>query len=95
MNLEAWKEEESQGGLEKGQPGHTDKPLKQLICSLPDLECCGSPGMIENGDFILASTSGKLVAYYSCYHGFQLTGAAAIVCEGAQWRDQPPQCERK
>lgn len=95
VNLEAWKEEESQGGLEKGHPGHTDKPVKHLICSLPDLNSCGSPGMIENGDFILASTSGKLVAYYSCYHGFQLTGAAAIVCEGAQWRDQPPQCERK
>uniref|UniRef100_H3CJC3 Sushi domain-containing protein n=1 Tax=Tetraodon nigroviridis TaxID=99883 RepID=H3CJC3_TETNG len=58
-----------------------------------DLKCCGRPGMIENGDFILASTSGKLVAHYSCYHGFQLTGAAAIVCEGAQWSDQPPQCE--
>ncbi|XP_044231397.1 thyroid peroxidase [Thunnus albacares] len=57
-----------------------------------DLEQCGSPRKIKNGDFILSSTSGKLVALYSCYHGFKLKGAAAIVCEGNQWSDQPPQC---
>lgn len=51
--------------------------------------------MIENGDFILSSASGKLVARYSCYHGFMLAGAATIVCEGAEWSDQPPQCVRK
>lgn len=28
VNLEAWKEEESQGGRERGRPGPTDKPLK-------------------------------------------------------------------
>lgn len=95
VDLEAWKEEASQGGPEKGHPSHTDKLLKQLICSLPDSKYCGSPAMIENGDFILDSTSGKLVAYYFCYHGFHLKGAAAIVCEGAQWHDQAPRCERK
>lgn len=81
-----------------GQAGQTDRPSKQSIClpcSLPDLKCCGKPGTIENGDFILASASGKLVAHYSCYHGFQLTGAAAIACEGAEWRHRPPRCERK
>uniref|UniRef100_A0A8C4D7C8 Sushi domain-containing protein n=1 Tax=Dicentrarchus labrax TaxID=13489 RepID=A0A8C4D7C8_DICLA len=57
-----------------------------------DLEQCGTPRKIKNGDFILSSTSGKLVAQYSCYHGFKLKGAAAIVCEGNQWSDQPPQC---
>ncbi|XP_071327314.1 thyroid peroxidase [Trachinotus anak] len=57
-----------------------------------DLKQCGSPAKIKNGDFILSSTSGKLVALYSCYHGFKLKGAAAILCEGNQWRDQPPQC---
>ncbi|XP_068574237.1 thyroid peroxidase-like [Cebidichthys violaceus] len=57
-----------------------------------DLEQCGIPRMIQNGDFILSSTNGKLVALYSCYHGFKLKGAAAIVCEGNQWSDQPPQC---
>lgn len=51
--------------------------------------------MVDNGDFILSSTSGKLVAHYSCYHGFQLRGAAAIVCEGTRWSDQAPRCERK
>lgn len=59
---------------------------------IPDLECCGAPGAIKNGDYILSSTSGKLVAHYTCYHGFKLKGAAAIVCEGHQWSDQPPQC---
>nr|XP_046269407.1 thyroid peroxidase-like [Scatophagus argus] len=57
-----------------------------------DLEQCGTPRTIRNGDFILSSTSGKLVAQYSCYHGFKLKGAAAIVCEGNRWSDQPPQC---
>ncbi|XP_029683404.1 thyroid peroxidase-like isoform X3 [Takifugu rubripes] len=71
VNLEAWREEESQ-----------------------ELKCCGRPGTVENGDFILSSTSGKLAAHYSCYHGFQLRGAAAIVCEGTRWSDPPPRCER-
>uniref|UniRef100_A0A8C2ZC74 Thyroid peroxidase n=1 Tax=Cyclopterus lumpus TaxID=8103 RepID=A0A8C2ZC74_CYCLU len=53
---------------------------------------CGTPRMIKNGDFILSSTNGKLVALYSCYHGFKLKGAAAIVCEGYHWSDQSPQC---
>ncbi|XP_034419358.1 thyroid peroxidase [Cyclopterus lumpus] len=57
-----------------------------------DLEQCGTPRMIKNGDFILSSTNGKLVALYSCYHGFKLKGAAAIVCEGYHWSDQSPQC---
>lgn len=57
-----------------------------------DLEQCGTPRKIKNGDFILSSTSGKLVAEYSCYHGFKLKGAAAIDCEGNRWSDQPPQC---
>ncbi|XP_039993085.1 thyroid peroxidase isoform X2 [Xiphias gladius] len=57
-----------------------------------DLEQCGSPTKIKNGDFILSSTSGKLVALYSCYHGFKLKGAASIVCERNRWSDQPPQC---
>uniref|UniRef100_A0A4W6FCB5 Thyroid peroxidase n=1 Tax=Lates calcarifer TaxID=8187 RepID=A0A4W6FCB5_LATCA len=50
-----------------------------------DLQQCGSPATIKNGDFILSSTSGKLVALYSCYHGFKLEGAAVIVCEGNGW----------
>lgn len=58
----------------------------------PDLKRCGSPREIQNGDFILSSVSGKVVALYSCYHGFKLKGAAAMVCEGTQWSDQPPQC---
>ncbi|XP_029316795.1 thyroid peroxidase [Cottoperca gobio] len=57
-----------------------------------DLEQCGTPRRIKNGDFILSNTYGKLVALYSCYHGFKLKGAAAIVCEGNQWSNQPPQC---
>uniref|UniRef100_A0A7N6A7M0 Sushi domain-containing protein n=1 Tax=Anabas testudineus TaxID=64144 RepID=A0A7N6A7M0_ANATE len=57
-----------------------------------DLELCSSPAAIKNGDFILSSTSGKLVASYSCYHGFKLKGVAAIVCEGNKWSNQPPQC---
>lgn len=66
--------------------------MKIFYHFIPDLENCGTPTMIKNGDFILSSTSGKLVAEYSCYHGFKLTGAAAIVCEGNRWSDQPPQC---
>uniref|UniRef100_UPI0037E78C7E thyroid peroxidase n=1 Tax=Semicossyphus pulcher TaxID=241346 RepID=UPI0037E78C7E len=57
-----------------------------------DLKQCGTPREIKNGDFILSSMTGKLVALYSCYHGFKLKGAAAIVCEGNQWNGQPPQC---
>ncbi|XP_078031505.1 thyroid peroxidase, partial [Epinephelus lanceolatus] len=57
-----------------------------------DLKQCGTPRKIKNGDFILSSSYGKLVALYSCYHGFKLKGAAAIVCEGNRWSDQPPQC---
>ncbi|XP_062413286.1 thyroid peroxidase [Pungitius pungitius] len=57
-----------------------------------DMEQCGIPRTIKNGDFILSPTNGKLVALYSCYHGFKLKGAAAVVCQGNQWSDQPPQC---
>ncbi|XP_033991053.1 thyroid peroxidase-like [Trematomus bernacchii] len=57
-----------------------------------DLVQCGTPRQIKNGDFILSSTSGKLVALYSCYHGFKLKGAAAIICEENRWSNQPPQC---
>ncbi|KAM8915940.1 thyroid peroxidase [Spinachia spinachia] len=56
------------------------------------MEQCGVPRTIKNGDFILSSTNGKPVALYSCYHGFKLKGAAAVVCQGNQWSDQPPQC---
>ncbi|XP_065822604.1 thyroid peroxidase [Labrus bergylta] len=58
----------------------------------PELRRCGTPREIQNGDFILSSMTGKLVALYSCYHGFKLKGAAAITCEGNQWSDHPPQC---
>ncbi|XP_068608140.1 thyroid peroxidase [Brachionichthys hirsutus] len=57
-----------------------------------DLERCGSPMAIENGDFVLSSASGKLVAHYSCYHGFNSIGATTIVCEGNRWNAQPPLC---
>ncbi|CAB1434882.1 unnamed protein product [Pleuronectes platessa] len=46
-----------------------------------DLEKCGSPTKIKNGDFILSSASGKLVALYSCYHGFQLKEASLSLTE--------------
>ncbi|XP_061651088.1 thyroid peroxidase isoform X2 [Phyllopteryx taeniolatus] len=58
-----------------------------------DLRRCGSPGQIKNGDYELLSTSGKLVALYSCYHGFKLTGDALIACEGNQWSNKLPDCE--
>nr|XP_019940342.1 PREDICTED: thyroid peroxidase [Paralichthys olivaceus] len=58
-----------------------------------ELEQCGTPTKINNGDFILSSASGKLVALYSCYHGFQLKGAPALVCEGNRWSDPAPQCK--
>lgn len=48
--------------------------------------------MIKNGDFILSTALGRLVARYSCYHGFKLVGAATIVCEGDGWSQQPPRC---
>ncbi|XP_008275496.1 thyroid peroxidase, partial [Stegastes partitus] len=57
-----------------------------------DLQQCAYPGTIKNGDFVLSTTSGKLVALYSCSHGFKLKGSAAIVCEGGRWNGQPPQC---
>ncbi|XP_030574321.1 thyroid peroxidase [Archocentrus centrarchus] len=57
-----------------------------------DLRRCGSPKQINNGEYILSSTSGRLVALYSCYHGFKLKGAVVIVCMGDRWSDQPPQC---
>lgn len=66
--------------------------MKNFYHSIPDLEQCGTPREIQDGDFILSSTSGKLVAQYSCYHGFKLKGPSAIVCEGNRWSDQPPQC---
>ncbi|XP_042070084.1 thyroid peroxidase [Haplochromis burtoni] len=59
-----------------------------------DLKRCGLPKQINNGDYILSSTSRKLVALYSCYHGFTLKGAAVIVCMGNRWCNQPPQCNR-
>ncbi|XP_038162994.1 thyroid peroxidase [Cyprinodon tularosa] len=57
-----------------------------------DLQLCGSPRQIKNGDFIFSSKSGKLTALYSCYHGFRLEGAAEIVCEETGWNDEPPLC---
>ena len=104
MTLEAWREEKSQGILVLVLifnkitlchfnfivPLHIN--INNFYHSIPDLEQCGTPRTIKNGDFILSSLSGKLVAQYSCYHGFKLRGAAAVVCEGKQWSDQPPQC---
>ncbi|XP_016887009.1 thyroid peroxidase isoform X2 [Cynoglossus semilaevis] len=59
-----------------------------------DLESCGSPPQIENGDFILSSSSGRLTALYHCHHGYHLTGnAAAAVCEDSQWTDERPLCK--
>ncbi|XP_017281605.1 thyroid peroxidase [Kryptolebias marmoratus] len=57
-----------------------------------DLQLCGLPRPIKNGDFIFSSQSGKLTALYSCYHGFKLEGAAEIVCEGNQWNNEAPRC---
>ncbi|XP_041828818.1 thyroid peroxidase isoform X2 [Melanotaenia boesemani] len=58
----------------------------------PELQQCSSPRRIMNGDYILSSKSGKLIALYSCYHGFKLEGAAEMVCDGNQWRGKPPHC---
>ncbi|XP_072221755.1 thyroid peroxidase [Leuresthes tenuis] len=57
-----------------------------------DLQQCGSPRRIKNGDYVLSSKSGKLTALYSCYHGFKLEGAAETVCGGSQWSVEPPHC---
>ncbi|XP_061781050.1 thyroid peroxidase [Nerophis lumbriciformis] len=70
INLEGWREENSQ-----------------------DFKSCGWPGQIKHGDYVLSSIPGKLLALYSCHHGFELTGAAVIFCEGHQWSNQPPQCD--
>lgn len=43
------------------------------------------------GTFFFTSTSGKLVAQYSCYHGYILKGASEI-CEGNLWNGLPPEC---
>lgn len=66
--------------------------FKNFCCSLSDLQLCGSPRPIRNGDFIFSSQSGKLTVLYSCYHGFKLEGAAEIVCEGNQWSNEAPRC---
>ncbi|XP_049597258.1 thyroid peroxidase isoform X1 [Syngnathus scovelli] len=59
-----------------------------------DLKRCGSPGQIDNGDYILLKLAGKLVTLYSCYHGFRLTGGDALIaCEGDQWSGKLPHCE--
>uniref|UniRef100_A0A3Q2NW59 Thyroid peroxidase n=1 Tax=Fundulus heteroclitus TaxID=8078 RepID=A0A3Q2NW59_FUNHE len=60
-----------------------------------DLQLCGFPRPIKNGDFIFSSKHGRLTALYSCYHGFKLAGAAEMFCEGNGWRDEPPQCTGK
>lgn len=103
INLAAWREERSPG-VRKMSPCSWRIPklyrLLFLQCiymrifyrRVAGLEICGPPRTIKNGDFILSSTSGKPVARYSCYHGFKLKGAAAIVCEGNRWSDQPPRC---
>ncbi|XP_062326259.1 thyroid peroxidase [Osmerus eperlanus] len=56
---------------------------------------CGIPGKIEHGDYILSSTPNKLVALYSCYHGYTLKGNVEIVCTENGWSGQPPQCSGK
>nr|XP_061798646.1 thyroid peroxidase-like [Nerophis lumbriciformis] len=58
-----------------------------------DLKHCGSPSQIENGDYVLLSLPSKLVALYSCYHGFKLEGDATIDCEGHQWSNKFPNCK--
>ena len=102
INLEVWREERGRGETE-ARPRPIIKKIYILTflpfyCTLtwktfPDLQQCGSPTEIRNGDFILSSAAGKLVALYSCYHGFQLKGAAALACEGNQWSDEAPQCK--
>ncbi|KAM6912777.1 thyroid peroxidase [Xenentodon cancila] len=57
-----------------------------------DLKECGSPRRIKNGDFTLTAKSGKLIALYSCYHGFKLEGTVEMVCEGNQWSGETPHC---
>ncbi|MBN3301551.1 PERT peroxidase, partial [Amia calva] len=53
---------------------------------------CGSPAVIENGDFVLCSTSGKSVVAYSCYFGYHLEGAEEIICTDSGWSADPPSC---
>ncbi|KAL0969374.1 hypothetical protein UPYG_G00226210 [Umbra pygmaea] len=59
---------------------------------IPALTSCGSPGKIAHGDFVFLFTSEEVVALYSCYHGYILTGVAEIVCTENGWSGQPPGC---
>ncbi|XP_030212959.1 thyroid peroxidase [Gadus morhua] len=55
-------------------------------------DICDSPADIKNGDFLLFSSSGKLVAHYICYHGFRLKGTDKLECNESGWSDPPPEC---
>ncbi|XP_048829891.1 thyroid peroxidase isoform X2 [Brienomyrus brachyistius] len=58
-----------------------------------ELMPCGSPAELENGDFVFCSISGKLVAAYSCRHGYRLEGQEEILCTERGWSSQPPICK--
>lgn len=60
---------------------------------ITELMPCGSPAELENGEFVFCSISGKLVAVYSCRHGYRLEGQEEVLCTESGWSSQAPICK--
>ncbi|XP_064364587.1 thyroid peroxidase [Dromaius novaehollandiae] len=57
-----------------------------------EVETCGTPKSVENGDFVYCSEFGKSTVIYSCQYGFQLQGEEQLTCTSKGWDFQAPAC---
>uniref|UniRef100_A0A8C4JPC1 Thyroid peroxidase n=1 Tax=Dromaius novaehollandiae TaxID=8790 RepID=A0A8C4JPC1_DRONO len=55
-----------------------------------EVETCGTPKSVENGDFVYCSEFGKSTVIYSCQYGFQLQGEEQLTCTSKGWDFQAP-----
>ncbi|XP_078397408.1 thyroid peroxidase [Cetorhinus maximus] len=54
---------------------------------------CGPPPPIEDGAFVLCTSSGLSIISYVCHHGFHLFGPADLICSVKGWSSDPPVCK--
>ncbi|XP_078256164.1 thyroid peroxidase [Rhinoraja longicauda] len=54
---------------------------------------CGPPPQIEDGEFVLCTSSGQSIISYVCHHGFYLLGAEELTCSIRGWSSDPPACK--
>ncbi|XP_032877969.1 thyroid peroxidase [Amblyraja radiata] len=54
---------------------------------------CGPPPQIEDGEFVLCTSSRQSIISYVCHHGFYLLGPEELTCSIRGWSSDPPACK--